>query len=116
MGEDEDGIEGWPCPTPEEVRKILAQTAPKLDPTGARAFNGSEIGRPVFKGVNKNDYTDLFTAICLTGMRIGEAVHLTWSDVDLASKIILIRPGRKNGKFWQPKTRFGIRRIAKMAS
>jgi len=45
-------------------------------------------------------------------MRRGEARFLTWADVDLAGKVILIRPGRKNGIFWQPKNRSSIRRIA----
>jgi integrase len=44
-------------------------------------------------------------------MRIGEARHLTWDDVDLDSSIILIRPGRKNDILWQPKTKSSIRRI-----
>ena len=61
---------------------------------------------------NKNDHSDLCAALCLTGMRIGEAIHLTWDDVNLRNKVILIRPGKKNGKFWQPKTKFGVRRIA----
>ena len=45
-------------------------------------------------------------------MRRNEARFLTWADVDLAGKVILIRPGRKNGIWWQPKNRSSIRRIA----
>ena len=45
-------------------------------------------------------------------MRCGEALFLTWDDVDFDNKVILIRPGKKNGVFWQPKTRASIRRIA----
>jgi len=45
-------------------------------------------------------------------MRRSEALHLTWSDIDLDSKVILIRAGEKNGKYWQPKTRSSVRRIA----
>ena len=33
-------------------------------------------------------------------------------DVNLVNKVILILPGKKNGKWWQPKTKFGTRRIA----
>ena len=69
-------------------------------------------GRPIYDGINQNGYSDLFLTLCLTGMRIGEAIHLTWSDVDFNNKVILIRPGMKNGGFWQPKTKHGIRRIA----
>jgi len=110
--EDDDGIVGWPCPTPEEVRLILANTTPKLRPTGKLADNGSQKGRPVSSGINKNDYTDFYAAICLTGMRLGEARFLTWPDVDLANKVLLIRPGIKNGTSWQPKSRSSTRRIA----
>ncbi len=109
---DYENILGWPCPTPEEVRLILAHTAPQKVATGKQAYNGSGRGRAVYKGINGNDYTDLYAAICLTGMRLGEARFLTWDDVDLAGKIILIRHGMKNGIRWQPKTRSSVRRIA----
>ena len=110
--EDDGALLGWPCPKPEEVRPILANAAPKLTPTGKIAYNGSTKGRRVIKGINKNDYTDLYCSICLTGMRCGEALFLTWDDVDFDNKVILIRPSKKNGVFWQPKTRASIRRIA----
>ncbi|MCB9858797.1 MAG: site-specific integrase [Phycisphaerales bacterium] len=45
-------------------------------------------------------------------MRIGEAIHLTWDDVDFENGVILIRSGVKNGEYWQPKTKHGNRRIA----
>jgi len=109
--DDDDGILGWPCPTPEEVRLILANAQPRLALTGQRADNGSEIGRPVYAGINTNDYTDFYAAICLTGMRLGEARFLTWDDVDLVNKIIRIRKGYKNGTWWEPKTRSSGRRI-----
>ena len=108
---DDEMITGWPCPTADELRQIIAACPPGLTPTGQRAFNGSEVGRPVYKGINRNDYSNLFMALSLTGMRIGEARHLTWEDVDLDNSIILIRPGRKNGILWQPKTKSSIRRI-----
>ncbi len=110
--DDDEGLLGWPCPSPEEVRLILVNAKPVLVPTGAIAHNGSEGGRKVVRGINKNDYTDLYAAICLTGMRRNEARFLTWADVDLAGRVILIRPGRKNGILWQPKSRASIRRIA----
>ncbi|MCP4594337.1 MAG: tyrosine-type recombinase/integrase, partial [bacterium] len=91
---------------------ILAHAAPQKVATGKRAFNGSDKGRAVYKGINANDHTDLYAASCLTGMRLAEARFLTWNDVDLAAKILLIRPGMKNGTHWQPKTRSSIRRIA----
>jgi len=110
--DQDDGLEGWACPTPDDVRQILANSTPKTASKDKRAYNGSDQGRPVYSGINKNDYTDLYAAICLTGMRIGEACYLTWADVDLVNKVLLIRAGKKNGKWWQPKTKLSIRRIA----
>ncbi len=110
--DDDDGIQGWPCPTPEETRLILANISPNLIGTGERVYNGSERGRPVYVGINANDYSDLYASICLTGIRIGEAIFLTWADVNLVQKVILIRAGKKNGRWWQPKTKLSIRRIA----
>jgi len=108
---DDEMITGWACPTSEELRQIIAACPPKLMATGERAYNGNDTGRPVYKGINRNDYSNLFMSLALTGMRIGEARHLTWEDVDFDNSIILIRPGRKNGIFWQPKTKSSIRRI-----
>ena len=110
--EDDAGLHGWPCPTPQEMQLILSHARPRIVPTGRTAYNGSQKGRRVVKGINANDYTDLYAAICLTGMRRCEALYLTWDDVDIASKVILIRPGKKNGNHWHPKTRASIRRIA----
>lgn len=102
---------GWPCPSPEEVRLILANAKPELLETGKRADNGSEKGRRVYKGINANDYADLYRGICLTGMRRDEARFLTWEDVDLTNKVIVIRSGYKNGKHWRPKTDSSRRRL-----
>lgn len=110
--EDDAALNGWPCPTPQEMQQILSHARPRIVPTGKMAANGSEKGRRVVKGINANDYTDLYAAICMTGLRRSEALFLTWDDVDLNNKVILIRPGRKNGTYWQPKTRASIRRIA----
>ena len=113
-GDDEPGdelISGWPCPTGAELRQIIAASAAELTLTGSRAYNGSEVGRPVYKGINRNDYSRLYRALALSGLRIGEARHLTWDDVDLDHAVILVRPGHKNGIYWQPKTQASIRRV-----
>ncbi len=44
----------------------------------------------------------LFMTILLSGMRKGEAEHLTWADVNLALGVIFIREQQALG--WQPKT------------
>ncbi len=108
----DQAITGWACPTTAEVNLILANSAPRLKPTGRTAYNGNPTQRTVYLGINANDYTPLFKALCLTGMRIGEARHLTWDDVDFERHVLLIRPGTKNGNYWKPKTKSSIRRIA----
>lgn len=100
-------VNGSAVPTAAQVRQILdaAQV------TMIRTDRMTKHGRPIYKGVNENDYSELFRALCMTGMRIGEACFLTWADVDLQNQIILIQPGVKNGVEWQPKTKASIRRI-----
>ena len=55
--EDDAALQGWPCPTPQEMQQILSHARPQLVPTGETAFNGSEKGRRVYRGINANDYT-----------------------------------------------------------
>lgn len=90
------------------MRQIIEAAKVRLTPTG-RTKND---GRPIYLGLNQNDYSDFFSALCLTGIRIGEAIHLTWNDVDWTSHVIRIRPGKKNGTYWRPKTTSSIRCIA----
>jgi len=106
--ETDDGIQGSPVPTRDEVRRIIEAAKVTVVPIGKTKRDG----RRIFTGLNQNDYGDLFAALCLTGMRIGEATYLTWDDVDWSNRVIHIRPGRKNGRFWRPKTKSSIRRIA----
>ena len=108
---DDEMITGWPCPRATELRQIISACRVELTPTGAHAFNGSSTRRPVYKGINRNDYGLLYTALSLSGLRIGEARFLTWDDIDVANSVIQVRPGRKNGAFWQPKTKSSVRRI-----
>jgi integrase len=63
-----------PCWTRAEIQTILAASLPE--------------SRPVFE------------LLAETGVRIGELIHLTWDDVDVANNVIRIRP--KQG--WKPKS------------
>ena len=108
---DDSSIVGYACPKRDEVQAIIEHAPVAMIPTGSRVFNGSDMGRPVYKGINANNHAFLFKTLAHTGIRIGEARHLTWDDVDLDRSVILIRPGVKNGTFWEPKTKSSIRRI-----
>ena len=52
-------------------------------------------------GTAPEEHRPLFTFLAYTGTRIGEAIHLEWSDVDFANGIIRIR--EKEG--WTTKSR-----------
>lgn len=108
---DDSSIVGYACPKRSEVQAIIEHTPVTMIPTGSRAFNGNDSGRPVYKGINANDYSCLYKALALTGMRIRDARYLTWADVDSTRNVVLIRPGLKNETPWQPKTKSSIRRI-----
>lgn len=71
-----------PCWTPVQVEAIL--NAAKMDP-----------------------YHSLFCILAWAGLRIGEAKHLTWEDVDLQQGVLHIRGkvvDAKSGARWTPKT------------
>lgn len=75
----------------------------------------------VISVINKQDYYQYFHYICLwllfmTGMRIGEATALKWSDVDLENSILninknLLYKSQTNYKFGEPKTKASNRQI-----
>jgi integrase/recombinase XerD len=64
-----------PCWSPEEVEQILAASS-------------------------RQPHHDVFVTLADTGMRIGELIHLTRDDIDIANNVIHIRP--KKG--WKTKT------------
>ena len=71
------------------------------------------------KEAEKSFYYNLFVVGLETGLRIGELMALTWSDVDLERKVLYVRHTltyfRKDGKYsfeWHtPKTKNSKRRI-----
>ena len=52
-----------------------------------------------------------FELLAHTGLRIGEAVALTWADVDLGARRITVRRRLYRGRFDSPKSRYGYRVI-----
>jgi len=53
----------------------------------------------------------LFEFLAHTGLRIGEAVALTWADVDLSSKRVHVRRRLYRGRFDIPKSRHALRSV-----
>lgn len=54
---------------------------------------------------------DLFRCLLMTGMRVGEAIALTWNDIDFRERVIHIRSTNYRGVIQTPKTADGIRDI-----
>ena len=71
--ENGSGVTGSAVPSVNEIRQIL--DAAKVNRVGTDRTTGH--GRPVYDGINANDYSDFYRVLCYTGMRIGEAIHLT---------------------------------------
>ena len=74
----------------------------------------------IYESPTYNKYGPLFTVLLGTGMRIGEALGLTWKDVDLenskiyvdhALRYIVDDTGKHNYHIMRPKTIAGIRVI-----
>lgn len=79
-----------------------------------------ELIRYVYHSDRYNRLGTLFTVLLGTGMRIGEALGLRWSDCDFDNNIIhvthtLLYKGQENGgyayRISEPKTKAGIRDI-----
>jgi integrase len=71
--------------TPQQVRELIAQTAPEHRP--------------------------LITLLANTGLRIGEAVALEWGDIDLDARVLRVKRGYYKGEISTPKSRYGLRAI-----
>jgi integrase len=56
-----------------------------------------------------DDWRLFFEFLAHTGLRIGEAVALTWADVDLGARRIAVRRRLYRGRFDSPKSRYGLR-------
>jgi integrase len=58
-----------------------------------------------------DQWRHFFTFLAQTGLRIGEALALQWSDVDFGTQHIHVRRRWYRGTYAAPKSRFGQRRI-----
>jgi integrase len=52
-----------------------------------------------------------FELLAHTGLRIGEAVALTWADVDFGNRRLVVRRRLYRGRFDSPKSRYGRRSV-----
>ena len=61
--------------------------------------------------VDNNLYRALFMTLFYSGMRLGEALALTWQDIDFDNNIININKTANLGKVTTPKTKTSIRKV-----
>lgn len=80
-------------------------------PKRINAFTQAEIDRLSRVLFQPGRYNDLFLFLLFTGMRVGEALALRWTDVDLHRRACTIIRTNYRGQILTPKTRRGIRTI-----
>lgn len=87
-------------------------TKPKLEKKEIDYLTPEEIGKLLEAAQDRpRDYTLLLT-LCLTGLRIGEALALSWDDIDFVSSTIFVRRSIYNGKITTPKSKSSRRRVS----
>jgi integrase len=71
----------------------------------------TEEGLRAFLDALPSEWRLFFEFLAHTGLRIGEAVALTWADVDLGKKRVHVRRRLYRGRFDAPKSRYGRRAV-----
>ena len=56
-------------------------------------------------------YASLFEFWVWVGLRTGELIALSWSDVDISTGVVRINRSRRKGRLKLPKTKAGIREV-----
>lgn len=74
------------------VRELDKSERPKGDQRKMRILSSEEIA--VLLPAVSDGYRPLITALLFTGMRIGEALALEWSDVDFDGGLVRVRGGK----------------------
>jgi integrase len=72
------------------------------------------LGEPELRallGELPDEWRLFFELLAHTGLRIGEAVALTWEDVDFAKRRVYVRRRLYRGRFDSPKSRYGRRAV-----
>lgn len=88
---------------PVPLRKLLLRTPARRDPTLAP----EEVARVLEAATVSPRLLVVLKVAHGTGLRLGEILNLTWSDVDFAEGAISVRPK----PWWEPKTAAAIRTV-----
>jgi integrase len=73
------------------------------------AFLATLAADPLEKGWSS--WRPFFEFLAHTGLRIGEAVALTWGDVDLGERLVHVRRRLYRGRLDRPKSKYGRRKV-----
>ncbi len=82
---------------------------PPEDATEVKPFRRDEVERIMC--ADGSYYCDVYRALMLTGLRVGELIGLCWSDVDLFARQLHIRNTDYRGQLQRVKTRHGRRTL-----
>lgn len=91
--------EGWIQSNPAD--RLLPHERPKADQKTMRCLTPREIESLLWHG-GSDRWKALFATLTFTGLRIGEALALTWDDIDHANKVVRVR---------ESKTEAGVREV-----
>jgi integrase len=89
-----------------ETNKLQGLKLKRPKPTQQPCWSAAEVQRILNDAVG-SPFHPLFCLLAWTGMRIGEAKHLTWDDIDFERRVLRIQPkwvGPSKSDNWKPKS------------
>ena len=89
----------------------LRLTTPSLIRTQAKRKALSEPELQSLLNALPQEWRLFFELLAHTGLRIGEAIALTWADIDLGQRRLHVRRRRYRGRLDTPKSDYGLRTI-----
>ena len=94
---------------PSAGLRIVQRVDDKQDGPSTKALTEGEL-RALLAEV-PDEWRLFFELLAHTGLRIGEAVALTWGDVDFGKRRLEVRRRLYRGRFDSPKSRYGRRTV-----
>jgi site-specific recombinase XerD len=87
----------------DRLQKLdLERPTPKPQP----CWSPAEV-QLILETLRDDDYSPVYQLLAQSGLRIGEAKHLTWDDIDLVNRTLRVRAkviDERTGTTWKPKT------------
>jgi integrase len=89
--------------------RIVQQTANEDGEATAKALTEAELRELLHE--LPDEWRPFFEFLAHTGLRIGEAVALTWADIDFGKRRVTVRRRLYRGRFDGPKSKYGRRAV-----